>query len=127
MGTWVECMFEHVFEHFQKLTRSVSNSRTDHLFEMFLDFWYIFVYRPRGTPWRPQRPVPAHRFWPSGGNLVLEQHRQDPKSYACLGSYIFVYSSILAGRLILPRVPRDLVVRLVCTLLYVFHDFDEKP
>ena len=40
--------------------------------------------RPREAPWRPQRPVPAHRRWPWIWNRVIYQNRQEPESYVCL-------------------------------------------
>ena len=37
---------------------------------------------------RPLETTGEHRFWPGVGNLVLCQHRQDPKSFARSGTIL---------------------------------------
>ena len=65
------------------------NSRIGHCSCRVLNFerWYLKGERPRETSWRPQRPVPAHRFWPGSANLVSNAA---PKATLVWGKYTFV-------------------------------------
>ena len=54
-------------------------------------WWWWEAHGGHGSP---QRPIPAHRFWSSGRDILLHQHNQEHKSYACLGNrYLWKYSS----------------------------------